>query len=560
MKKLLLILALVPGSLFSQSRKEKKALEAQQKADQQVINSLKSHTQNLLAAAGDREKNAIDYISKQFAAAGLQPKGSDGFVQAFSIDDGKAIDPSTSLKINESLLEVNKDYFPLSYSAEKKVTGMPAMALRERGVPWFVDVKDWLEDGSTAVAKLDEAIKKEATKFAAKGATALFLYNSTSAADGIAFNNKDKGAPLPIPVVYITNGGYQKYFNDHSAMLDIELNIAFKEKKIAGTNVIGYMDNIAPTSIIVAAHYCRFVNDSSSKSADHNPVFTGANDNASGTAVLIELTRMLAASKAKKNNYLFISLGGNDEGIAASDYWLANTTVSSPVNYLINLDMVGNYGDGKNLLVQGYNSSASWGEVFTSIPDKKVEVMIDSVALPKEADASFYKKEIPVLTFSSAGHSDYATSADEESKINYAGELRVAKFITRLVEATDSRGKIAFAKVAQPVATFEKATSQVEVKPTTNTSPIASLRSTVSLGVIADRSNNETGLRISGVTPKKLAARIGLQPGDVLNSLGSYKISDFKSYLEALANFKAGDKTILRIKRGKDDKEFAVEF
>lgn len=568
MKKLLLVLAFIPTLLFSQSKKkERKALEAQQKADQQVISSLKNHVQYLTAGktpdpanASNAEENAVEYITNQFKSLGLQPKGTNGYIQPFSIDDGKKIEPSTYLKVNDNLLVVNKDFFPLPYSAEKKVTGVPAMALRERGVPWFLDLKDWLEDGSKLQGyKIEDAIKKEAAKVASKGATALFLYNSGSAPDGLSFNGKDKSAALPIPVIYVTADGYKKSFNDHSQSLDIDLNVAFKEKTINGSNVIGYIDNTAPSTIVIGAHYNHASNDTNSEVPSKATV-QGANDNSSGTALLIELARMLSASKAKSNNYLFIAFGGFDKGFSGGNYWLENPTVSVPVNYMLNLDMIGSYDDSRKLSVQGYGSSPTWNEVFASIPDKKVQVNIDSVGMMADPCVSFYKKGIPELSFSSATHADSAT-ADEESKINYAGELQIAKFINRLVEITDSKGRIAFAKIQRDDVPATKPVEQSETKPVkTAEVAVAGPKPLVSLGVIPDKTINEAGLRISGVSPKKLAAKLGLQPGDVLTNLGSYKISDLRSYMQALANFKSGDKTTLRIKRGKDDKEFAVEF
>ncbi|MCW3107743.1 MAG: aminopeptidase [Segetibacter sp.] len=569
MKKLLLALAFIPALLFSQSKKERKALEAQQKADQQVISNLKTHVQYLAGSKAQAqsnvstaEANAIEYISNQFKTLGLQPKGTDGFVQPFTVDDGKKIEPSTYLKINDNLLEANKEYFPLSYSAEKKVTGMPAMALRERGVPWFVDLKDWLEDRSkTDGYKIEDAIKKEAAKVASKGATALFLYNSGSIADGLLFNKNDKSATLSIPVIYVTPDGYKKYFNDHSQILDIELNVAFKEQTINGSNVIGYIDNAAPSTIVVGAHYNYVFTDTNHESAKAaKATVSGADDNSSGIAMLIELARMLSASKAKNNNYLFIAFGSYDKGSTAGNYWLENPTITAPLNYMFNLDMVGSYSESKRLSVQGYGSSPIWKEVFTSIPDKKVDVSIDSIGMVLDPCASFYKKGIPELSFSTATHADYSAT-DEEGKINYAGELQIAKFISRLVEATDSKGKVAFAKIVNDYAPAIKAAEQPETNPVKTAEPLAATAKTaVSLGVIPDKTNSETGLRISGVSPKKLAAKLGLQPGDVLTNLGSYIISDLRSYMHALNNFKTGDKTTLRIKRGKDDKEFAVEF
>jgi hypothetical protein len=555
MKNLLLLLAFSPTFLLAQSRKERKAAEAQQKADQQVIASLKSHVQYLTANKTDGGVNANDavvrYISTQFKTIGLQPKGTEGYIQAFKIDDGKKIEPATYLKINDTTLQLNKEYFPLAYSAEKKVTGMPAMALKERGVPWFTDIKDWIEENSKSAGfNLDDAIKKEVARSVAKGATALFLYNTSSSADGLQFNKKDKSSPVAIPVIYITPEGYKKYFGDHSQMLDVDLNIAFSENNISGNNVIGYLDNAASSTIVIGAHY--------NHSTDNA---VGADDNGSGVAMMIELARMLAASKAKHNNYMFIALSGNDKGLAASNYWIQNATVTVPINYMLNLDMVGRYSETNNLSIQGFNSSPVWNELFTLIADNKLHVNIDSIGAIADPHASFYQKGIPVLSFSSSKHENYVNTADEETNINYAGELQIAKFISRLVEATDSKGRLSFARSSSSTNATGKtgAVATTEVRNVETTA--AMQRATVSLGVIPDRTNAaQTGLKIIGVTPKKLADKIGLQAGDVLTYLGSYKIADMKSYLQALSNFNVGDKTVLGIKRGKDDKEFTVQF
>jgi len=464
LKKLLVPLLFIPTLLFSQSRKERKAMQAQQKADQQVISNFKSHVQNLTGGKTAIQQapyggvaNAANYVANQFKSEGLQPKGTNGYFQPFTSFDGKKIDPSTYLKVHDNLLEINKEYFPLPYSAEKKVTGRPAMALRERGVPWFADLKDWLEDGGNTPGNLQEAIKKEVVKVAGKGASALFLYNSGKTQDGIKYDKKDTSAPLSIPVVFITPQGYAKYFSDNSQTLDIDLSVHFKESNITGNNVIGYLDNSAPATIVIAAHYnlpSEETNSGQEKGAE-----TGPDDNGSGTAMLIELARMLSASKAKHNNYLFIALGGSDLGASAARHWLANATVASPVNYMLNLDMVGSYDESKKLAVKGYTSSPVWDLVFASIPDKKIAVRIDST----NADgllASFYEKGIPVLSFSTGAHTDYSNKTDEEGRINYEGELQIAKFINKLVEATDSRGKVAFDRSSlYTIAWVEKSVS-----------------------------------------------------------------------------------------------------
>jgi aminopeptidase YwaD len=448
MKKLLFVLAIFPTFLFPQSRKERKALEAQRKADQVVINNLKNHTQNL---TNDKTTGSgvVDYIGNQFKSIGLKPKSANGFIQTYSVDDGKKIAASTYLKINNNLLEVNKEYFPLPYSIERKVTGMPAMALRERGVPWFVDLKDLGEaNAKTQVSSVEDLIKKETGRAALKGATALFVYNSSKSSDSLAFNSRDKSASTTIPVVYITQEGHKKYFSDHSAMLDVELNVAFKEGKVNGSNVMGYVDNSAPSTIVVGAHYdaSNAVDPGINKDAKSTNI--ESEDNRGGIAMLIELARLLSVSKAKSNNYLFIAFGGPYKSSVPENYWLENLQITTPINYMINLDMAGGYQDNKKLSIQGLNSSPALKNLFSSIPDKKVEVNIDSVNAISEPYAAFSKKGIPQLLFTSTPQMEISMAKDEQAPINYAGELQIAKMISRLIEATDAKGKIVFAKIS----------------------------------------------------------------------------------------------------------------
>jgi hypothetical protein len=249
---------------------------------------------------------------------------------------------------------------------------------------------------------------------------------------------------------------------------------------------------------------------------------------------------MLVASKSKNNNYLFIAFSGEEIGLIGSKHWVENRTVTTPINYMINLDMVGRYDEQKKLSIGGYGTSPVWSTTFASIADKSLQVTFDSTGGGPSDHASFYRKDIPVLFFFTGNHSDYHKATDDFDKINYDGELRIIRYINRLIEATDAVGKIAFQK-----------TQEAQAGPA---------RYSVSLGVIPDYSYTSGGLRIDGVSAKKLAAKIGLQAGDILTQLGAYKINDINSYMEALGKFKTGDKTSLKIKRGKDDKEFSVEF
>lgn len=446
MKKLLLIFAFIPVLLFSQTRKQRKALEAQKKADQQIINNFKSHIQFFVNNTHDSSivtkdgQLSVEYISNQFKTIGLQPKGTNGYIQQFKIDEGKQIAPGTFLKVNGTPLAVKKDYFPLSFSASKSVSGMPAMALKEKGVPWFFDIKDWLDE-NTKTGDFDIAtiIQKEAARAASKGATALFLYNSSNQADNLSFNNRDNTPPLSIPVIYITFNGYNKYFTDQSQVLDIELNVAFKELIKNASNVAGYIDNGAGSNIVVATPYDNINQKENESTADKGKI-NGSGDIVSGTSMLIELARMLFSSKAKDNNYTFIAYTAEDS-LSTNSKWMNNPAISSPAIYIINLDKVGRFDEDKKLLIESYGTSPDWIETIKLLADKNLEVNFDSSALQGKKTA--YQVKVPVLNFFAGSHENENKASPDNGKINYEGELHIARFIYRLIEATDSKGKLA---------------------------------------------------------------------------------------------------------------------
>ncbi|RYZ15441.1 MAG: M28 family peptidase, partial [Sphingobacteriales bacterium] len=155
---------------------------------------------------------------------------------------------------------------------------------------------------------LEADIRIRAAKCADKGATALILYNDSEMADNLRFNPKDRSEAVAIPVFYVTRPAQRAYFKDPDATYDLELKSAIGNKSRTGTNVIGYIDNGAPTTIVIGAHYDHlgFGEDQNSRHTGSDAqIHNGADDNASGTAALIELARLLKHSRLKANNYLF---------------------------------------------------------------------------------------------------------------------------------------------------------------------------------------------------------------------------------------------------------------
>lgn len=546
MKNFLLIVVLIPGLTFSQSRKQRKA---QAKADTITIANLRAHIQYLASdkLEGRRtgtagELQAMEYISEQFSKDGLLPKGTNGYVQEFEINEGKQFTEADNFfVVNGEKLELKKEYFPLAYSANAMAEGNASIALNEKNEPWFFDVKDALEENrGNPHFDINDALTTEAKHTKEKGGTALIVFNSSTTVDNIQFNKNDSSLIAAVPVVYVTKDGL-RHFTDVSAGYNLKMQVSLTRQIRKARNVIGYLNFNAPTTVIIGAHYDHLGYGEDGNSLDgQGQIHNGADDNASGSAALLEMARILQTTKAHNNNYLFIAFSGEELGLFGSKYWLENPTVKIAANYMINMDMVGRYDSAKKLTIGGYGTSSVWGNVFTTTTDKNLVVKFDSSGTGPSDHASFYRKEIPVLFFFTNSHSDYHKATDDWQKINFNGELEIVKYINHIIEATDSKGKLAFTK--------------------TRDQEMRSVSLPVTLGVMPDYGYTGTGMRIDGVSKGKLAERTGLIAGDILLQLADYKFVDVQTYMQALQHFKKGDAATLRIKRADKEMEFSIVF
>ncbi|MBL0180834.1 MAG: M20/M25/M40 family metallo-hydrolase [Chitinophagaceae bacterium] len=545
MKRIFWLLLLIPAAGSAQKLK---------KADKQVISNLQSHIGYLAddklegrRTGSSGEKLAYEYISKQFEATGLIAKGENGtFIQDFEVNDGKQIDPSTSLQINSNKLSAEKDFFPLAYSANANTTASAAIALPESGTVWFWNLKELLEENkSNPHFDLEDAISKKINNVASKGASALLIYNSSSIKDDLKFEPKSKTEKVKIPVIYISNEVKEKYLKDETASSDIKLEVSISEKKRTGHNVIGYIDNGAPTTIILGAHY-----DHLGYGEDHNSLYTGstpmihngADDNASGTAALIELSKQLKKSKLKNNNYVFVAFSGEELGLFGSKYFTEHPTIDlSKANYMINMDMVGRLNDSTHgVTIGGYGTSPVWGQELSNT-DKYFKINFDSSGVGPSDHTSFYRKDIPVLFFFTGAHSDYHKPSDDADKVNYTGELMLIKYIYNVVDVTNKKGKLAFAKTREAAAQGKRSFN-------------------VSLGIMPDYTYSGTGVRADGVSEGKLAQKVGIKAGDVITQIGDHKINDVQGYMQVLGKFNKGDATKVKVTRGKEELVFDIVF
>lgn len=310
---------------------------------------------------------------------------------------------------------------------------------------------------------------------------------------------------------------------------------------ITGRNVIGYINNDAKNTIVIGAHYDHlgYGGDGSLFRDSIKAIHNGADDNASGTAVMLDLARKLNTTNTN-NNYLFIAFSGEEMGLLGSNYFVKNPTINTKaISYMINMDMVGRLKKDSALAVYGTGTSPIFKQVLKAHNTKFKLIENESGVGPSD-HTSFYLADIPVLHFFTGQHEDYHKPGDDADKLNYQGMETISEYIFDIISDLDDNGKLA----------FRKTKNESESTP----------RFKVGLGVIPDYLFDGKGMRIDGVSEGRPAETSGLLKGDVVIQLGDSIVIDMMSYMRALSVFDKGDKTTVRVKRGNKEVRSNIEF
>lgn len=311
-------------------------------------------------------------------------------------------------------------------------------------------------------------------------------------------------------------------------------------------NVAGYLDNKAANTIIIGAHYDHLGLGQESGSLDANPkgkIHNGADDNASGTAGVIELARYFQNNKVKeKNNILFICFSGEELGLYGSKYFTENASMDlTKTDFMINMDMIGRFDAKNGLHVSGSGTSAVWESILRKLSTPEVPIKTDSSGMGPSDHTSFYLKNIPALHFFTGSHGDYHKPTDDWEKINYDGEVKVLNVIIKLIEAVDDEPKLTFL--------------------TTKNKSMGSARTfKVTLGVMPSYTSSEAGLKVDGVSDGKPASKAGILTGDLIIRIGEYPIKDIQAYMEALGKFEKGQTVPVKVKRGGEEMTVSLTF
>ena len=356
--------------------------------------------------------------------------------------------------------------------------------------------------------------------------------------------------------------------------LDFEVEVVRRESP--SFNIVGILPGSDPKlkneAIVIGAHYDHLGRGGEGSLAPREgDIHHGADDNASGTAALIELARRLSTQSPKpRRTIVFIAFSGEEEGLLGSNYYVNHPVVPlANTIAMINMDMIGRLKD-RNLIVGGVGTASEWRHTIQSLNFKSNQMA--SLSLPVSASngsitapglpsparldtdpsvadfnltlnedgfgpsdhSSFYGKQIPVLFFWTGTHSDYHKPSDTSDKINYEGEARIVSFVERIIRDLDKSDK-------RPTYTVAKSDSQGRT---------GGFR--VYLGTIPNYADSNDGLLLDGVRDSSPAAKAGLKAGDKIVKIAAHDVKNVYDYTYALGEMKGGQEYEIEVIRGSE--------
>jgi Zn-dependent M28 family amino/carboxypeptidase len=313
-----------------------------------------------------------------------------------------------------------------------------------------------------------------------------------------------------------------------------------------GKNVIGYLDNNADKTIIIGAHYDHLgLNEHHNSTLPNSDgqIHNGADDNASGTAVAMELARMFAKNKTKeKANYIFALFSGEEDGLMGSKHFAETVKQKYPnVVAMINMDMVGRMNKDKDLTVGGIGTSPIFPELINKLKPAGLHIAIDSSGIGPSDHTSFYLKDIPVLFLFTGTHTDYHKPSDDEDKINYKGVNLIINYAFNIANALADENSVPFTKTK-----VQQSKSVPKYK--------------VTMGIMPSYSDSGDGMMIDGVQENRPAGNAGIRAGDKLVKIGKCEVKEVYTYMDCLSKINAGETHPVIIIRGEKELTVDVSF
>ncbi len=553
---------------------------------QRYLSDIKSLTTPAMDGRGDGSKGlskAARLIEQRYKSLGLQPAGKNGYFQPFSVITGAKLKGKNHLVVQsgsaKNALKLNQDFVPFSFSASGAVNAPLVFAgygisAGEFGYDDYAgaDVKDKIvvilrfepsgfaaKSGNTGLTIHSQLITK-AINARNHGAKAIVLLNG-KLGDGeedllTRFGSVSGPENVGISIIHVKNAvaeewfkaagkslaGVQNQINESTKpdsfefpdTLHASLSVHVENTRATVNNILAYLPGKTEEYVILGAHYDHLGhgNFDSLAPSQIGQIHPGADDNASGTAGVLELARMFAPLKGQlPRGILFMNFAGEELGLLGSAEWVKEPTLPlEKAVAMVNMDMIGRIKDDK-VYIGGVGTGSTFQSILQQAENKTSFKYENSAGGYSSSDhTSFVTKHIPVLFFFSGLHSDYHKPSDTWEKINADSAARLLDVVSSVeLQLASAAEKPAFVTVVE------------------NPNPHAGTPSSGGggygpyFGSIPDFGQTENGVKFSDVKPGSPAAKAGLKAGDVLVQFGDKPIQNLYDFTDALRRSKVGD-------------------
>ena len=532
---------------------------------------------------------AATYIKDQFKNLNLELLGDDGF-QYFDIVSSVSLGNNNNLVFENKSYEVNNDFIPLSFGKNTSLTSEIfftgyGFIIDTDSLYWNdyknIEIKDkWVmilrgsPEGDNPHSAFGEhlSLRKKVLNAKDNSAAGVIFVSGENfdKEDNLVELSYDQSQQdLGIPIIHIKRDLANKILSSNntsvqileenidknfksfniSKELSVNTEIIFNKKKTQ--NVLGCIKGndsyLKDEYIVIGAHYDHLGYGgykSGSRRPHLNQIHNGADDNASGVSILIELVKSIKKIKNKRS-ILFIAFGAEEMGLIGSKYFVNNKLIEhDKIQIMINMDMVGKLKEEKVLSVSGTKTGIDLEKfLIESFNNSKLSFVFDEKGYGPSDHSSFYVNDIPVLSFFTGGHSDYHTPLDDYQKLNYSGMYLIKELVSEVILTIDGKPKIKFQ---------ESGSKKRKQMPS---------RFKVTLGIMPDYVYNKTkGLRVDAVLPGKSAYNGGMKDGDIIIKMGNKSVNDIYEYMHRLSEYSDGDKTEVVVMRNNEEVLLEVIF
>jgi Zn-dependent M28 family amino/carboxypeptidase len=548
--------------------------------------------------------DAARYIAGEFARLGLKTATTKAnssrklsaamarYLQTFPYVGRVELGRNNVLSVRSGeilTLRVGEDWMPLGFSANQTLDltgvvfagyGITANDLNHNDYKGTYSknqvavIQKGTPDGDNPHGRFTTAgqlrFKVAAAQSAGVGALLIISSEDDLKNDALARLHYDNAGLAGIPVAVISKQAAEKLA--HAKQVTLATDVVRAE--VPAYNVIGVLEGSDPLlkneNIVIGAHYDHLGRGGEGSLAPRpGEIHHGADDNASGTAGVIELARIFSAQRPKlKRTLVFIAFGGEEEGLLGSNYYVNHPLVPlTKTVAMINMDMIGRMKDRK-LVIGGVGTAKEWRELINDAntaqtmtvaahsgapTPKGVPIVVSANGRPimsvdpsgafdltlnedgygPSDHSSFYSKQVPVLFFWTGTHNDYHKPSDTFDKINYNDEARILSMVARIVRNIDS-------------------SDQRLTYTTAKSDPPRGGGFRVYLGTIPNYADSSDGLLIDGVRDDSPAAKAGLKAGDRIVKIGNRDVKNVYDYTYALGEMKAGQEYVIEVVRGSE--------